>query len=227
MVAALTLMLIFVITFTVVRVAAVALRLTGISDDMARFQALSALTGTGFTTTEAEMIVNYPVRRKIATWLMIIGNLGIMSVLSTVLVSFVRADASEGTILVQLIWFGSGLLFLSVVMLNKKVDAFLCGSIAKMLRRYSRLGQNRHTCSLQISSELSIREHRLVNPDNYELNRMLLGDTSLQLLAIRNNDGFTRIATNENFICENGSTLIIYGTDVDQDTFSDMADSLG
>ena len=38
----------------VVEIATVALRLTGLGRKQARFQALSAFTGTGFTTTEAE-----------------------------------------------------------------------------------------------------------------------------------------------------------------------------
>jgi len=47
----------------------VSLEATGMERDRARFQALSALTGTGFTTQEAESIVNHPKRRRIATCL--------------------------------------------------------------------------------------------------------------------------------------------------------------
>ena len=61
MIAAVSLVLIFALSFFLVRVFAVALRLTGLPEHSARFQAISALTGTGFTTSEAEMIVNYPV----------------------------------------------------------------------------------------------------------------------------------------------------------------------
>jgi len=224
MAAALTLMLIFVITFSLVRIAAVALRLTGMAEDMARFQALSALTGTGYTTAEAEMVVNYPIRRKIATWLMIVGNLGIMSVLSTIMVSFIRIDTTGGSLIVQLLWFCGGILFLSLVMLNKKVDTFLCGIISKLLQRYSDLGKNRHTCTLQISSGLSVREHRIVNPDESLLSELLSTQSSLTLLAIRNSDGSTRIAKNGDFQCVNHSTLVIYGTDEDHALFSDKTD---
>ncbi len=52
------------VSVAVIRVASVALRLTGLTENTARFQALSAFTGTGFTTTEAEALVNYPVRRR-------------------------------------------------------------------------------------------------------------------------------------------------------------------
>ena len=72
MVAAFSLLKIFAVSFFFVRLAVVALRLTGLPEQNAKFQAMSALTGTGLTTTEAEMIVNYPIRRKIIAWLMIL-----------------------------------------------------------------------------------------------------------------------------------------------------------
>jgi amino acid transporter len=56
----------------------IALEATGMERKKARFQALSALTGTGFTTREAEDIVGHPRRRLIATWLMFLGSVGII-----------------------------------------------------------------------------------------------------------------------------------------------------
>lgn len=60
--AAITLLVILTVSVVVVRAAAVALRLTGMPVEVARFQARSAFTGTGFTTSESEAIVNYPIR---------------------------------------------------------------------------------------------------------------------------------------------------------------------
>ncbi|MFQ6093248.1 MAG: cation:proton antiporter regulatory subunit [bacterium] len=78
------LLIIFIgISFLIVRVGAVAFRMTGLDWQRAKFQALSAFSGTGFTTKEAESIVNHLQRRKIATWLMILGNAGIVSVIAT------------------------------------------------------------------------------------------------------------------------------------------------
>ena len=49
--AALSIFVLLSLSVFVMRVASVALRLTGLTDDIARFQALSAFTDTGFTTT--------------------------------------------------------------------------------------------------------------------------------------------------------------------------------
>ena len=51
-------------------------RMAGLTDIMTRFQSRSAVTGTGFTTREPELIVNYPIARRVVTTLMNIGNLG-------------------------------------------------------------------------------------------------------------------------------------------------------
>lgn len=51
------------LSLTITRVATLVLAMTGLSWEAARFQARSAFTGTGFTTSEAESIVSHPVRR--------------------------------------------------------------------------------------------------------------------------------------------------------------------
>ena len=44
------------VSFLIVRAAAIALRMTGLEKKKAIFQSLSAFTGTGFTTREAENV---------------------------------------------------------------------------------------------------------------------------------------------------------------------------
>ena len=79
------------ISFLFVRGAGIALMMTGLEKKKARFQALSAFSGTGFTTKEAELVVNHPVRRRIIIWLMIMGNAGIVVVIVTAASSLVTS----------------------------------------------------------------------------------------------------------------------------------------
>jgi amino acid transporter len=67
----------------------IALEATGMERSRARFQAISALTGTGFTTREAENIVGHPRRRLIASWMMFLGSVGIILFLLLLLVIIV------------------------------------------------------------------------------------------------------------------------------------------
>jgi hypothetical protein len=75
--------IIVIISITVVRIGAVAFELTGLDWTVAKFQALSCFTSTGFTTKESELIVKSQQRRKIATILMIIGHAGLVSLIAT------------------------------------------------------------------------------------------------------------------------------------------------
>lgn len=79
------------VSYLVVRASAIALMMTGLDRKRAVFQAISAFTGTGFTTREAETVINNPMRRKIISWLMIFGNAGIVTVIITATSSLVSS----------------------------------------------------------------------------------------------------------------------------------------
>ncbi len=78
--------------FIVVRIGGLALQLTGIEPDVARFQALSAFSGTGFTTTEAERVVRNRTRRRVVTILIILGNAGFVTIMATLVASFTQVS---------------------------------------------------------------------------------------------------------------------------------------
>jgi hypothetical protein len=86
------LIIIIVIFFFVVKVATVILKLTGMDEKTARFQAISAFTGTGFTTAEAELMLENDMRRRTVTVLMILGKVGIISMITGLFLSFSRDD---------------------------------------------------------------------------------------------------------------------------------------
>ena len=76
--------IVLVVSFTVVRIGAIAFQLTGLEWSLAKFQALSCFTGTGFTTREAELITGNAQRRRIASVLMVLGNAGLVLMIATV-----------------------------------------------------------------------------------------------------------------------------------------------
>ena len=80
--------IVVVIFFFIVRVATVILKLTGMDEETARFQAISAFTGTGFTTTAAETILDDKLRSKTVSVLMVLGKVGIVSVIASLFLSF-------------------------------------------------------------------------------------------------------------------------------------------
>ena len=86
------LLIAILVSFIIVRIGGFALQLTGIEPDVARFQALSAFSGTGFTTREAERVVGHKTRRRIVTILIILGNAGTVTVIATLVASFTQVE---------------------------------------------------------------------------------------------------------------------------------------
>jgi hypothetical protein len=99
------------ISMLVVRAAAIALMLTGLDRHKAIFQALSAFTGTGFTTREAERVINHPVRRSIISWLMIFGNAGLVAVIITATSSLMGSKGYNLPLTVVIIVVGLVLIY--------------------------------------------------------------------------------------------------------------------
>ena len=89
-----------IVTFAllVVRVGSKALMMTGMSWDAASFQAYSAFFGVGFTTKEAEMVVDHPIRRRIIKQLILFGNIGLTSAFATLVVTFVQTSGVTQTL---------------------------------------------------------------------------------------------------------------------------------
>lgn len=89
MIALFSLLTIVVLSVVIVRIGAIALELTGLSPEIASFQAQSAFSGAGFTTSEAESLVTHPVRRKIIRILILLGSAGFTTSIATLVLTFV------------------------------------------------------------------------------------------------------------------------------------------
>jgi hypothetical protein len=81
-----------IVSFIVVRIGAIAFQLTGLEWSLAKFQALSCFSGTGFTTKEAELVTGNRQRRKIASVLIILGNAGLVIMIATLAGSLVPQE---------------------------------------------------------------------------------------------------------------------------------------
>ena len=221
--AALSIFVLLSLSIFVVRVAAVALRLTGLEDSCARFQALSAFSTTGFTTREAESIVNYPVRRRIVSVLMIIGNLGLVTVFATLVVSLVHTEGEVGAVMAQLAWLSGGLALLWFLMLNPTADRIMCASIGRMLEATTLLGRRPFYRLLQLGDGYSVCEHQAASgllDEQGTLREPKMAELGLSLLAVRSRDGHVFIERRERGI-EPGDTLILVGPDTGHEALGD------
>jgi uncharacterized membrane protein YphA (DoxX/SURF4 family) len=77
-------LLYFLIIALVIEIAVVLLNLTGMKTKVSRFQVISMLTGTGFTTDESKVIMDHPVRRKIGAFLILFGAFSLAVIISSI-----------------------------------------------------------------------------------------------------------------------------------------------
>ncbi len=123
--------LIIVVSAFIVKIAAVALNLTGLNERKAFFQALSAFTGTGFTTNDSEAVVNHDIRRRIIMFLMILGNAGLVSVITTLMLSFSNKGLTPILLNISVILLA--VLLIIKISLNKEIIRKLTKKIQEKL----------------------------------------------------------------------------------------------
>ncbi|MCH7747874.1 MAG: potassium transporter TrkA, partial [Acidobacteria bacterium] len=90
-------MIVGVISMVLVQLLTGALIATGLPPDIAGFQARSAFSGAGFTTTESENVVNHGARRKIISVAMLVGSLGTPTLVVTVVVGLIAPGPGSTT----------------------------------------------------------------------------------------------------------------------------------
>ncbi len=215
MFAAISLVVILTISMVIVRTASVALRHTGLPDAVARFQCLSAFTGSGFTTSETEQIVNYPIRRKVISWLMIIGNLGLASVIATLVISLASGERTMGSMVTQIVWLGGGAALIWVVMLNPRTDAVMCALIGRILDSTTELGRRQYVRTLQVADGYSVVNHVITEQGAGTLGDLMTG--TLRCLAVHHANGADNTAPGPDVALNLRDVLIVYGAEADHD----------
>jgi K+/H+ antiporter YhaU regulatory subunit KhtT len=128
---------IIVISAFIVKIAAVALNLTGLDNKRALFQSISAFTGTGFTTSDAELVVHHDIRRRIVMVLMVLGNAGLVSVISTLMLSFFKGGMTVTPILINISIIMTAILAITQLSRNKVLTRNLTKRIQARLMKTS------------------------------------------------------------------------------------------
>ncbi len=130
-----TSILILLIIIFLVEFFSISLKLTGLDIDKARFQVISIITNTGFTTIESELISQHPTRRKIAQTLMLLSFVGYAALIGLV-VNIVQSKYEIMYILLAVIAVVLGVLFVLrnkplIYRLEKAIEKFLIKKMAK------------------------------------------------------------------------------------------------
>lgn len=213
MIAIITLLVIVFLSIIITRVATIALTHTGLSRESARFQARSAFTGSGFTTQESEMVVSHPIRRRIVLLLMLLGNAGIVTAMSSLILSFVRQNGSAGFSL-KIILLIAGLVALWGVAYSRWVDKWLSAMIDKALNRFTDLEVRDYASLLHLAGDYRLAELR-VNQEDWLADKTMrkagLKEEGVIVLGIERPDGTFTGTPDGNTSIRHGDILVLYG----------------
>lgn len=212
MVALGTLLVIVLLSLLVTRLATTALVATGMTKHYAKFQARSALTGVGFTTSEAESVVNHPVRRRIVMWLMLVGNAGIVSVAATLIIGFDTSDdAAQAAQRLGLLI--GGLLVIWIVASNAMVERVISRGMSHVLARLTDIEVRDYAGLLHVAGDYTVAE-LMVEDHDWMCHKMVrdlgLEREGITLLGLERRGSYVGTPARSTELAP-GDLLLLYG----------------
>ena len=212
MIAAASLLVVLLLSLIVVRVASVALTLTGVPRAVAAFQARSAWTATGFTTAESNTLMTHPVRRQIISLLMLLRGAGLVTAASTLMLSFVNSDRGQGLRTFALLV--AGLLLLWMLARSRWVDRWMSRIIAAALKRYTDIETRDYAALLHLAGEYAIMELEVRSRAwlaGRRLDSLRLADEGILALGVSHPDGHYTGAPRGDTEIGARDVLVLYG----------------
>lgn len=212
MVALIILLSVVAVSILMVRITKQALVLTGLSEEVAHFQARSVFTGTGFTTGESESVMEHPLRRKIIKTAMLLQNAGLVTVISTFVLSFIDTGSSmemlrRGGLLV------GGLLLLAYLANNKWMKEALERAIEWGLNRFTGLTVKDYHTLLNLQEGYAVTRFRVKDGswlDGKTLEEMDLPSEGVMVLTVGKGEEMEGAPKGQHRI-EAGEWLTVYG----------------
>ncbi len=185
------------------------------SQDAARFQARSAYTGVGFTTSESEQVVNHPVRRRVLAFLMLTGNIGVAVVIASMMATFTQGTAGkEVDLLLRSVVIACSLLLLWIVGTRQWVDNSIETIIAWALRKWTDLDVRDYVSLLHLADGYVVVEITIQEIDwvaDKTLAESTLSAEGVLVLGIHRASGKYVGSPNGSTIVLAGDVLSVYG----------------
>jgi len=194
---------------------AVLLRLTGLTEEKAKFQVISLLTNSGFTTQESEIIMATPERKGLAKIMMLFGYAFTVTIVSSVINIFLAIKLNDFThFLIQwtipIIALVIGVLIMRSMRIKQWFDSLIEKQASKRLHSDKNNVQVLDTYADRVIARVYLRHV----PENLRETAMaqtgLREENDLLIMLQKSDNEETKIADG-NTILKDGDTLIAFG----------------
>lgn len=156
------LLIYFFIIIAVTEIFVILFRLTGLKSEVSRFQVVSMMTSTGFTTGESELILGHPVRRKLAVFLILFGAFSL-----AVLISSISQFLSKGLRTKEIVAAAGAVLLIFAVLKLASTQRMLSSLFNRKMKKTVVLG------------DMPVREVFLTNKDDALLDLHIYPESGL------------------------------------------------
>lgn len=199
-----------IIFLTIIEIITVLFKLTGLSEEKARFQVISLITSAGFTTKESELITQHPSRRRLAQIVMILGYIGFVTGVSF-LVDIIKNSLSFQNIIVFIVFF----IVLLFLLRNKKFVTIFDSIIEKILLKRPFKSKSPGKMYKLINRAKGYGVFNITLDEASPLNGVCLKESNLKphgiiILNIDKGNQFIGFPKRD-YILEGGDNLLIYG----------------
>jgi hypothetical protein len=204
-------LIILIVLWLLIEILSVVLKMTGLELYKARFQIISILTHTGFTTRESELITQHSLRRKIASVLMVVSYVAQVTLISL----FVKILSENQS---RLIYAGALLALITIFIfiltrtkyMSTKFNLWVEKILTKSIATQKRIPMDQ---ILKVSPGFGVYE--LVLDEKNAFCGMSLNNANLNLLQIhvlKVDRGLTTYDfPDAKFVLNHGDRLVLYG----------------
>ena len=216
MVGSLILFALFIIVYIVISdIITIFFRLTGMTEEKARFQVISLLTNSGFTTRESEAVVSNTIRRRLARATMLFGYAFTVTIVSTTVNFFMTLGKGE---LEALLFWVPVLLTVLVLFHIMRRSAYLKNRFDCWIERFgSRLmfGRDSNPIILledygdMVAAHIYLQQVPKILRDIPLRDSEIMARYNINVMLVKNRSGEARQATAETVLKPNDIIMVL------------------
>ncbi|WCN39576.1 TrkA C-terminal domain-containing protein [Aneurinibacillus uraniidurans] len=199
-----------ILIILIIEISTMLLQMTGLRREVARFQAISLLTNTGYTTSESEMIIGHPARRRIASFLIIFGTISLTIIISFMISFLVSSAVHLSDLGIGLAILVGALFLLRSSFFHGLLHRHVGGRFDRYYVHHKSIEEVFHVDSEYVMRQFDITEGH-DHMTNVPLKELNLAQQDVKIMNIKRNHHIIKNPTGSTVLLP-GDKVLVYGS---------------